>query len=1002
MSISTPEELKDYIHSIHDFIRNSGAGYSMTALKIFMIFYGLKIIEPVIDKTPFDPKICTFSKIKERATKKYGKKSDNEKDNPLTWYIDNDILDEIHKQQKEKNNWHFYMFFQIPKGLDDDVWNKIMDYIDELPTKNEKDKKSKKINSGYDVDLSGKVYEYFIGRDEQAISELGAYFTVREITKYTIEKVKPTLDDGNVRKMIDPFGGSGGFTMGYVQYINDHFKDIKWKNNIDNIHHYDMNEDVLKIAGIELFGLTHCLPKYDINCKRVNTFKYEFGTIFGDVREEDKFDYIFTNPPYGGDKTKKSAYFMKQEKILKELTTRIKTITEEINKDKKNKELQKKKVKYEEQMKKVKSDIDKHIKTDEKSKVNTDTCSKAIKNFIKEHKLKTCNDKESCSLVLFMAILAENGTCAGVLKEGIFFDGKYKSVRECVIKNFNVKYVVSVPQDQFENTSTKTSILIFENTKQKTKEIMFYDLIVDKEPDDVFDDVDGELRLVKSKGAIKGVHEKLICSVKVDDLTDDYSLNYKKYLKRKIKVLEGFELKKIGDVITYDKKSKRKASDGNESGKYNFYTSSYKIKKTDICDYDEERLILGTGGKSSLFVDKKFSCSADNFVCKIDNKNVLNYLFNYIKMNWTSFVLDLSSGSTLSHINKENLNNYQIPFPKDMTKFKLILDNLMKLHERQQKLIDLIPEKERNICDKIQGLIDNGKKGTEYDEYKLGDVCDYIKTGKNKTPDDKKGTKYPYYGTLEITGYTDHFLFEGEHILMARNGSKLHENCFIVDGKFYPSDHVFTIKNNNNIVKLQYLYYYMLSQTEKIKDISNGSTVKGISKAELENVTIKILLGHTIKNNLQPLFDEVEKLKVELENNKKEHYELSIKFMKMIDPEYGNTQQSIEDKKQPYSPPELDNENESSDAEDEKPKKKKSSSNKKIENNSDSSSDSGDEKPQKIKKTKKKVNDGSDSEDDKPKKLKKTKKVSKSIVVVKVESDDSDEEHKPKKIHRTK
>ena len=38
------------------------------------------------------------------------------------------------------------------------------------------------------VQLSGKIYEYFIGRDETAISELGAYFTDRHITKYNDEK----------------------------------------------------------------------------------------------------------------------------------------------------------------------------------------------------------------------------------------------------------------------------------------------------------------------------------------------------------------------------------------------------------------------------------------------------------------------------------------------------------------------------------------------------------------------------------------------------------------------------------------------------------------------------------------------------------------------------------------------------------------------------------------------------------------------------------------------
>ena len=53
-----------------------------------------------------------------------------------------------------------------------------------------------------------KIYEYFIGRDATAISELGAYFTDRHITNYIYEKLlKPTLDDnGNVRTTVSDTG----------------------------------------------------------------------------------------------------------------------------------------------------------------------------------------------------------------------------------------------------------------------------------------------------------------------------------------------------------------------------------------------------------------------------------------------------------------------------------------------------------------------------------------------------------------------------------------------------------------------------------------------------------------------------------------------------------------------------------------------------------------------------------------------------------------------------
>ena len=41
MTFSNNDTLRDKIHEIHNFLRNSGVGYGMTALKIFNLFYGV-------------------------------------------------------------------------------------------------------------------------------------------------------------------------------------------------------------------------------------------------------------------------------------------------------------------------------------------------------------------------------------------------------------------------------------------------------------------------------------------------------------------------------------------------------------------------------------------------------------------------------------------------------------------------------------------------------------------------------------------------------------------------------------------------------------------------------------------------------------------------------------------------------------------------------------------------------------------------------------------------
>ena len=44
-----------------------------------------------------------------------------------------------------------------------------------------------------------------------------------------------------------------------------------------------------------------------------------------------------------------------------------------------------------------------------------------------------------------MDMLEINGTAIGVLKEGVFFNNSYTEIRRCLIKNFNVREVISVP-----------------------------------------------------------------------------------------------------------------------------------------------------------------------------------------------------------------------------------------------------------------------------------------------------------------------------------------------------------------------------------------------------------------------------------------------------------------------------------------------------------------------------------------------------------------------------
>jgi type I restriction-modification system DNA methylase subunit len=479
MSISTREQLKDLIHSIHDFIRNSGAGYGMKAMKIFNLFYGLKLIEDQFDKLKL-PTFCKFSELVKEVNKK------NIKDGEIIKVIQN-ILAELYKDKNLKT----FVWYPIPIDIHQDTYVHIIKQVDKIPLN------LKEISDElYDVDLKGKVYEYFIGRDKSAISELGAYYTDRHIINFIMDLVKPQLTkDGKIKTMIDPFGGSGGFTLTYIKYLYDNNDKINWKTDLKNIYHYDMELDVIKLAGLEMFGITGEFPVITENgitgnLKRTNTFKDPFMKDGKRIN----FDYIFSNPPYGGDNNNKDAEEEKRQKVIDYLKKDI----DELKKNEvKNMAIIEKR---EDQLDDYKDASKKWKEEKDSKKVCYETCSKERiqawvndfnKGLKKEEKINP-NDKEACSLILFMDLLAEDGVCIGVLKEGVFFDGKYSKIRGYLLENFDITHVISVPNDAFENTTTKTSIIIFKK-KDKTTKIIFSELVVETEEYDVFEEIDYEI-----------------------------------------------------------------------------------------------------------------------------------------------------------------------------------------------------------------------------------------------------------------------------------------------------------------------------------------------------------------------------------------------------------------------------------------------------------------------------------------------------------------------------
>ena len=832
-SISNKEALKDKIHDIHNYLRNNGAGYGMNALKVFNILFGLKKIEEkgLVEKVGLNDK-CKFSYLLEKA-----KNIDKTRlaDEELAELIFRDVLDSI-SSSKIKD----LLFYEIPKNMKGSVLSHLIIEINDIT----------KIENDCNVLLSGKIYEYFIGRDESAISELGAYFTDRHIVDYILNKLNPLInDDGTISSMIDMFGGSGGFTTGYINYLNEKYKngEINWETEINKINHFDMNEDVIKSAGLEIFCLTGTLPNMN-NLRYKNSFRDEFN--------DTKYKYPITNPPYGGDKNKKSTAQEKRDKIKEYIKKDLINITDEGIRIARQKQLK---------------DIEKQEKVEKKdnnkTKVCLENCSGRIQKYAYDNKLKG-NDKEACSLILLMDILEVGGTAIGVLKEGVFFNSSYKDLRRCLIEKYNVREIISVPSDQFENTSTKTSIIIFDNTEEKTSEVKFYDLVVERYTEDKFIESNGNILIVENKGDISGVSDTLVSVASREEILSNpiYSLNGKDYNKKVIVCGEGYELVRLGDVCEFKAKSKRKASYGKKEGEYNFYTSSDKVQKCDVADYKDECLIIGSGGVANIKLDKEFSCSADNFIL---HSKYNKYLYSIIIGNM-NILIDGFTGSVLKHLSKEYLVNLQIPIPKSEQKNQEWVDKISKPYDEKNSKQNKIKELEEYIQNKIKDITEN----EECEEVELGSICEvqdgyeFKDTDLNTDLNNIPLIRATYITNKIITNYIkkdskfDKYIVKKGDIIFSQVGN-VGSMCKYQENRIgYNKMNAFRLRGIN--FNQNYLYYYLLSDDFKNKIFSNGSIVKFIKIPELRSIKIKIPKNKQHIKDLEPIFDEIEKLQGEV------------------------------------------------------------------------------------------------------------------------------------------
>lgn len=169
--------------------------------------------------------------------------------------------------------------------------------------------------SDSDVDVKGSAFEYFLKYNLKG-SQLGQYFTPREVVKLMIElvdlkSVTIGLSNPDTRKIvIDPACGSGGFLISGMQRLLKYCKQLQQDGIIDTNTEKTISKRVKKdvFYGCDAKHMLARTAKMNMiiagdgftNIKHGNSLTEEID--FLQISDERKFplaDVVLANPPFG-------------------------------------------------------------------------------------------------------------------------------------------------------------------------------------------------------------------------------------------------------------------------------------------------------------------------------------------------------------------------------------------------------------------------------------------------------------------------------------------------------------------------------------------------------------------------------------------------------------------------------------------------------------------------------------------------------------------------------
>jgi type I restriction-modification system DNA methylase subunit len=569
---------------------------------------------------------------------------------------------EINKEYKFSNIYNKYIIPYLKSNIRTEQ-NKKLDALIEVYNNLLMELHQNEHTKKYIFSDTNKASAFFSFANKGADQDFTTYFnTIRQLVELFVASKKFFYGDDNNEVLItedDVKNVMNSINYDFLGDAYEKFKEDEVGNQGKTTAQYFTPRTVIKFIVEELIKPKYNEKCYDSSCGTGGFFHYLNKYVYNNFTKKQHEE--FKNNMYGNDKTPEIIKSLYVNLFLHDIPVKNITNRNSVNN-----------VNCWNQFERfdfiignppygmsIKSDPNKY------DKYFGEKCYNYFPKFMHSTKDQTITDSMGQFMIHTINSLKVGGRFSLVIDRGILNNGTngkswQKSLRQWMLSVCDLDKIILLPKGIFTHTQFDTAVIY------GVKKISYIESQVLPKP--FTNNVNiyyGKFEDAKNrKGLVVDLNKPdLSLSIK-DIINKDWSLNYDNYVEKTEDLYDGIQYKNIIQLCDINK-SKRKAGDSNMNGKYKFFSSSPVIKYSDYDDFNGEYIILGNGGAGSChYINGKFSCSADNFILNIKEKDQdkinIKYLYYYIKIQFNK-LLELFTGQGLKHLTLTNLPKFKIP-----------------------------------------------------------------------------------------------------------------------------------------------------------------------------------------------------------------------------------------------------------------------------------------------------------------------------------------------------